>query len=94
MDGKKVSRKEKQELPPSGDGFWEGAEKHQIDTRDPEEVFDLPKKGHRWVQQGPFLVCKSCPVTHSTHIGIDKRLVGYDEDGEPIIEKREFAKSS
>jgi hypothetical protein len=41
--------------------------------------------GHKWRQKGPYLVCESCPVKHAIYIGTDKRLVGFKEDGEPII---------
>lgn len=42
--------------------------------------------GHKWRQKGPYLVCGSCPVKHAMWIGMDKRLVGFNEDSEPIIE--------
>ena len=44
--------------------------------------------GHEWRQQGPFLVCKSCELPHALRIGMNKKLVGFDEEGKPIIEKR------
>jgi hypothetical protein len=43
--------------------------------------------GHQWRQEGPYLICDSCPVRHAVVIGMDKRLSGYDSDGSPIIEK-------
>jgi len=42
--------------------------------------------GHQWVQQGPYLVCKSCPVEHAIYIGMTNRLVGF-KNGRPVIKK-------
>lgn len=44
--------------------------------------------GHEWRQQGPYLICKSCELTHALYIGMNKILVGFREDGKPILEKR------
>lgn len=44
-------------------------------------------QGHVWVQEGPNLICNSCQVRHAFSIGMDKRLMGYDEEGNPIIKK-------
>jgi hypothetical protein len=41
--------------------------------------------GHGWIQQGPYLVCQSCPLKHATWIGIDRILTGFDENGVPIL---------
>lgn len=43
---------------------------------------------HSWRQQGPNLVCLSCHYQHGFWVGMDKKLVGFDEHGEPILEKR------
>ena len=47
-----------------------------------------PKEIHGWRQQGPYLVCKSCDITHAAFIGMGKVMVGIDEKGKPILEKR------
>lgn len=40
-------------------------------------------------QQGPWLICVSCPMQHTiSWVGVDKKLVGIDEGGNPILEKR------
>lgn len=40
-------------------------------------------------QQGPYLVCISCPMQHTiAWVGVDKKLVGIDEGGRPVLEKR------
>ena len=49
-----------------------------------------PNEHHNWRQEGPFLVCKSCDITHSVSIGMDKILVGFDKKGKPIIKKRQI----
>ena len=49
-----------------------------------------PKEFHDWRQQGPWLVCRSCDLTHSIHVGVDKILVGLDKKGKPIIKKRQI----
>lgn len=75
-------------LPPLPDSrderFW-GKDKDHIRI-DPKqvEIFGA-NEGHRWVQQGPYIICKSCVLPHSIHIGMDKKLVGYNEDGSPRI---------
>jgi len=43
--------------------------------------------GHQWVQRGPYLVCRSCPIEHAVYVGMNTRLVGYNEDGEPILKR-------
>jgi hypothetical protein len=45
--------------------------------------------GHKWKQKGPYLVCESCPVKHATWIGVDNQLVGFTEEGEPIVKPLE-----
>ena len=46
--------------------------------------------GHQWRQQGPYLVCTSCPVKHTVWIGTDRQLVGFNKKGEPLLRKVEF----
>ena len=43
-------------------------------------------KEHKWIQQGPDLICKSCPAHHGIRIGVKKRLTGFDKDGNIILE--------
>lgn len=42
----------------------------------------------KWRQRGPFIVCTSCELQHALHIGMDKIMVGEDENGKPIIKSR------
>lgn len=41
-------------------------------------------RGHQWIQRGPWIICRSCPIEHATWIG-HKKLKGYKETGEPDI---------
>jgi hypothetical protein len=48
---------------------------------------------HRWVQKGIWLECKSCKFRHGFYVGINKVLVGVDEEGNPILkDKKEVFK--
>lgn len=76
------------ELPSSKNkNFWgEDAEILNFNVEKDAVVYQ-PNPGHEWRQQGPFLICNSCPLKHAVRIGIDKRLMGFDKNGQPIIEK-------
>jgi len=50
----------------------------------------LPKGRHTYRQSGPYLVCKSCELTHAIWIGINKVMIGENKDGTPILKKREL----
>lgn len=39
-------------------------------------------------QRGPYLVCTSCELQHALFIGMEKIMVGVDEHGKPIVERR------
>jgi len=61
-----------------------------IDISKPEFEFkpDDVLRGHDWRQQGPYLVCDSCPLKHAMYIGMNKQLTGFDDEGNPILEDR------
>jgi hypothetical protein len=42
---------------------------------------------HNWKQQGYYLICYSCELTHAVWIGRDKMMVGVDDKG-PILKTR------
>lgn len=42
----------------------------------------------KWKQQGPYIVNKSGKLDYGIYIGMDKKLVGIDEKGQPILESR------
>lgn len=43
--------------------------------------------GHEWRQQGPYLRCNSCPLSHAVYVGIEVMLVGFDETGLPVLKR-------
>lgn len=53
----------------------------------PDFVF-TPSERHGWRQEGPYLVCKTCELQHASYIGMDKVLIGLDEEGQPILRDR------
>lgn len=62
-------------------------EQDTLDFTKPDYVF-LPKGNHFYRQQGYYLVCKSCEITHAVWIGPDHLMVGCKEDGSPVLKKR------
>ena len=62
-------------------------EEQAYDFDKPEYTF-IPKGIHNWRQEGPYLVCRSCEIHHAVYIGIDKMMVGIDENGNPILKPR------
>lgn len=60
----------------------------EIDRGKLEPLTKPGLKGHQWIQRGPYLVCQSCPIVHAVWVGVDQMLVGFTDDGEPILKKR------
>lgn len=58
-----------------------------LDFNNPSFSF-IPKGRHSYRQEGPFLVCRTCELKHSIFIGMEKIMVGEQEDGTPILQKR------
>lgn len=52
----------------------------------PDFVF-IPKN-HEWHQEGPYLICNGCALVHGVYIGMEKMMVGVEEDGKPILKSR------
>lgn len=48
----------------------------------------IPKGRHTYRQHGPYLICKSCQLEHAIYVGIEQIMIGENEEGEPILEKR------
>lgn len=44
------------------------------------------KQVHTWQQQGPDLICTSCPAHHGIRVGVHKRFKGFDINGNMVIE--------
>lgn len=62
-------------------------EEQAYDFDKPEYTF-IPKGIHNWRQEGPYLVCRSCEIHHAVYIGMEKMMVGIDENGNPILKSR------
>lgn len=58
-------------------------------TFNEQDVLRFPSGRHTWRQQGPYCVCRECPLSHAVFIGIENEMVGEDEDGKPILQKRD-----
>lgn len=48
----------------------------------------IPSALCKYKQRGPYLICVSCEIQHATFIGMDKIMVGEDNDGKPIVRSR------
>jgi len=62
-------------------------EETPYDFSNPEYVF-TPKGQHNWRQEGPYVVCRSCEIEHAIFIGMEKMMIGIDEEGRPILKSR------
>lgn len=58
-----------------------------LDFNQPSYTF-TPSGRHTYRQEGAYLICKTCELHHAVFIGMDKLMVGEDEDGTPIIKNR------
>lgn len=65
----------------------ENIEQEVLDFNKPAFTF-TPKEHHEWRQQGPFLICKSCEIEHASYLGMQKIMVGLNDEGQPILEDR------
>lgn len=63
------------------------ADQDVLDFTSPDFSF-IPQGRHTYRQEGGYLVCKSCEVQHAVWIGMEKLMVGEDEEGNPIIKTR------
>lgn len=61
-------------------------ESETLDFNKPDYIFN-PQGRHEWRQQGPYLICKSCELEHATFIGMDKQMIGMDEEGQPVFKE-------
>lgn len=44
----------------------------------------------KYKQRGPYLICTSCEIQHAVWIGMDKMMVGEDDNGKPIVKSRQM----
>jgi hypothetical protein len=65
------------------DETWEALKRDWVKTE--EEPYENTISG-TWVQRGPYLVNKSAKLEFATYIGVNKRLVGIDANGKPVLE--------
>jgi len=59
----------------------------EIEEFKPDFTF-IPKGRHIYRQQGPYLICRECQLDHAVYVGMEKIMVGEDEDGTPILKLR------
>jgi hypothetical protein len=62
-------------------------EEQPYDFNNPEFTF-IPKGIHQWRQEGCYVVCRSCDCPHAIFIGMEKIMVGIDEEGKPMFKPR------
>ena len=62
-------------------------ERETLDFNKPNFEFQ-PNEAHEWRQQGPYLICKGCELTHAVYIGVGKMMVGTDKKGKPILKSK------
>ncbi len=65
----------------------EEAEVETVDFTKPDFVFD-PNRRHQWHQEGPYVICQGCELKHASYIGMERLMVGLEEDGTPILKDR------
>lgn len=81
MHGRRVNK------PMESNEKQEDPETELFDFAKPDFYFE-PKQHHEWRQRGPYLVCKSCEIEHAAWVGMDKVLVGLNEEGQPLLKSR------
>ena len=62
-------------------------ETEELDFTKPDFLFE-PGEYHDYRQQGYYLICKSCEITHAVWIGPDRLMVGINSKGVPILKNR------
>ena len=58
-----------------------------LDFNNPDFIYKPPGR-HTYRQEGPYLVCRTCELHHAIFIGMDKIMVGEDENGVPVLKER------
>lgn len=72
-----MTRQKSRDLPPHSKSSWK--------KLDEEEKFENTLEG-KWVQKGPYIINTGSKMDYGIYIGMQKRLVGIDDSGKPIIE--------
>ena len=78
MQKKPLKTKQEENEKPEGEIF---------DFNKPDFSF-IPKGRHLWRQQGYYIICHSCDLSHAVFIGSKKIMIGENEKGEPIFKVR------
>lgn len=65
----------------------EEPEDEVLDFNKPDFTF-IPGERHDWRQHGPYIICRSCQLEHASYVGMERLLVGIDDDGKPIFKRR------
>lgn len=71
--------KEKKKVEPFDKSKWKKLED--------VEKFENTLEG-KWVQRGPYIVNTGSKLDYGIYIGVNRKLVGVDENGRPIIESK------
>lgn len=62
----------------------------QISEQTIDSLFNKAHSQHHiYRQRGPWIVCTSCVSQHASFIGVNRDFCGTDENGKPILKKRE-----
>ena len=63
---------------------------NELDFTKPDYSF-TPKGAHDWKQHGPYVICRSCDLEHAIYIGIEKMMVGIEDDGTPkLVDRKKY----
>ena len=77
---------ENDELPEHG----QNPEVVQISEQTIDSLINNARSQHHiYRQRGPWIVCTSCVSQHASFIGVNRDYKGVDEDGKPVLKKRE-----
>ena len=72
-----MTKNKKKKITPLDKSKWKKLDK--------VEKFENKISG-KWKQKGPYIINTSGKLDYAIKIGVDKHLVGIDEDGAPILE--------
>lgn len=64
-------------------------ETEKLDFTKPDFSF-IPKGNCQYRQNGNYLVCYSCELKHAVWIGMDKIMVGENEKGPILMNRKKF----
>lgn len=59
----------------------------QVEEIKNKAVEKVLRARHEWRQKGQWIICQSCETPHAFCVGMNKRLIGIGEQGEPLIKE-------